>query len=407
MCWTTTTDKFAFNINFQVSQSQFTKRSTLATIARLFDPLGWLNPFVTKAKFFLNKLWDEDLTWDDPFSPKLQSEWKEIINQLQSLNKIEIPRWLNTNRSNIRNEMHIFCDSSQKAYSTAAYLRTIDNSENIHVKLLVAKSKLSPIRKPLTIPRSELCGAVLSVKLLKFLESNFRLKINQTYMWTDSSIVLSWIKGDPNRWTTFVCNRVNKILEITNIEDWSHVVSKDNPADCNSRGLTVVQLHESSLWWTGPDWLSKSHEGWPTSKFNFIEDDPSELRSKFKSINATINEPNHLDSMLNRFSNFNRIRRSIAYCFRFIQQTRDAIKLRKPRTTSLGIEISKLIEMVPPLNVIEIQQGEIALIRWVQRETFVTELESIQMNEPIQRISKLFRLNPFIDSAGTLRVNGR
>lgn len=140
--WSTTRDSFSFRVNFEISEV-FTKRSVSSTIGRLFDPLGWLNPLVTKAKMFLNQLWQLKLDWDTILSDKLQLEWKEIINQFHLINQIEIPRWIHTNSQSKCNELHVFCDSSIKAYGTAIYLRTIDSEGNIHVNLLIAKSKLS------------------------------------------------------------------------------------------------------------------------------------------------------------------------------------------------------------------------------------------------------------------------
>lgn len=172
------------------------------------------------------------------------------------------------------------------------------------MNLLIAKSKLAPTKKPLTIPRLELCGAVLAVKLLKTVSSSLRCNINKTFLWTDSSIVWSWIRGDPNRWTVFVSNRVHKILESTEIDQWNHVISQDNPADCNSRGLLVEQLSESNIWWNGPNWLSLSSDQWPKSQFNIVDDDPAELRSSFKSINVNVNEISPIDTILLRFNSF-------------------------------------------------------------------------------------------------------
>lgn len=230
LCWNTTSDEFTFSCNIDISQTTYTKRSILSVIARLYDPLGWINPFITKAKIFLSKLWHENLDWDESLSPSLLSEWTEISSQFNLTNQIKIPRWLNTSSKNILNEIHVFCDSSQHAYSCAIYLRTIDSNNSIHSNLIVAKSKLTPIRKPLTIPRSELCGAVLAVKILESVKNNLQIAINNIFLWTDSAIVLSWIRGDPNRCSVFVCNRVNKILQHTDIKQWQHVISKDNSA---------------------------------------------------------------------------------------------------------------------------------------------------------------------------------
>lgn len=403
LCWNTTNDYFTFSCNIDVSQNPFTKRSVLSIIARLYDPLRWINPFITKAKIFLSKLWQENLDWDASLSSSLSAEWAEIYGQLNQINQINIPRWLNTSLKNIRNEIHVFCDSSQHAYSVAVYLRTIDSNSIIHSNLIIAKSKLTPIRKPLTIPRSELCGAVLAVKILESAKSNLQIEINNIFMWTDSAIVLSWIRGDPNRWSIFVCNRVNKILQHTNIDQWHHVISKDNAADCNSRGLNISQLIESSLWWHGPHWLSLYQSEWPESPFNFIEDDQSELKSKFKMINLSVNETSHLNKIVNRFSNFDSLRRSIAYCFRFISCMRNSInsKYKKSSTPNTNIQL------ISPLTVSEIQHAEISLIIWLQSETFHAEIHSIRNSNPLSKNSKLLNLNPFLDAQNVLRVNGR
>ena len=45
-----------------------------------------------------------------------------------------------------------------------------------------------------------------------------------------------------------MANRVNHIQEITNVEDWSHISSKENPADLVSRGVDANVLKNLSLW---------------------------------------------------------------------------------------------------------------------------------------------------------------
>ena len=65
------------------------------------------------------------------------------------------------------------------------------------------------------------------------------MKINTSYLWTDSSIVLTWIQGPPTRWKTYVGNRVAIIQEERDSATWRHVPSQSNPADLISR---VVKL---------------------------------------------------------------------------------------------------------------------------------------------------------------------
>ena len=58
------------------------------------------------------------------------------------------------------------------------------------------------------------------------------LPLSSVYAWTDSTIVLAWIQGNPRRLKVYVGNRVAQILDLTPAASWNHVASKDNPADC-------------------------------------------------------------------------------------------------------------------------------------------------------------------------------
>ncbi|GFR14450.1 DUF1758 domain-containing protein [Trichonephila clavata] len=130
-----------------------TQKSVFSTIARIFDPLGLIGPvqYWTRAKIFLQFLWQLKLDWNDPLPSNLVSYWKSFIDALESINCLNIPRYCLQDKS-IRTELHGFCDSSEKAYGAALYLRCINSSEQISVRLLCSKSKVAPL-KSITIPR--------------------------------------------------------------------------------------------------------------------------------------------------------------------------------------------------------------------------------------------------------------
>ncbi|GFX66505.1 uncharacterized protein TNCV_1291861 [Trichonephila clavipes] len=179
--------------------------------------------------------------------------WKSFIHALESINCLDIPRYCLQDKS-IRTEFHGFSDSSEKAHGAALYLRCINTSGEISVRLLCSKSKVAPL-KSITIPRLELCGAVLLSKLLKRTLYAFKVNISQIYLWTDSSIVLAWIKKPLAQLKTIVRNRVSIIRELTESDFWKHVNSENNPADILSRGISPDKIQHCELWWFGPPFL--------------------------------------------------------------------------------------------------------------------------------------------------------
>ena len=127
MCWNTSSDSLTITglppIQLKVTM---TKRDVLSRIAAIFDPLGYLCPVIIKAKIFMQQLWEKNMSWDDPLPTSLRNEWAKIVHDLQNLSKIQIPRYVNTERDGTEEyQLICFCDASGKAFATAVYIRVI------------------------------------------------------------------------------------------------------------------------------------------------------------------------------------------------------------------------------------------------------------------------------------------
>ena len=70
---------------------------------------------------------------------------------------------------------------------------------------------------------------------------------------------LYWIRGKGKQYLPFVANRIGEIQSQSNPEQWQYVETEENPADLCSRGLSASRLKDNTLWWRGPDFLTK-HE---------------------------------------------------------------------------------------------------------------------------------------------------
>ncbi|XP_062122497.1 uncharacterized protein LOC133836179 [Drosophila sulfurigaster albostrigata] len=298
-----------------------------------------------------------------------------------ALGKIRIPRWVQL-QTRVKLQYHGFCDASERAYGAAIYVR-VETANKVSTHLLTAKTKVAPV-KSLSVPRLELCGAVLLAELSAALLLNLPAESFQTFFWTDSTIVLAWLNKPPCRWTTFVANRVTKIVQASDAKNWSHMRSEHNPADLASRGVLPQELIRNSLWWHGPEWLHLPSDQWPTSPSPI----PETLLEQRIKCNVAKLPPT--PDFLSKFSEFGRELRTSAYVLRFIDRSR---KLAVPSSTVVQAdELSRIQER---------------LIVMAQRHTFQQEYQCLQSKQQVPSSSSIRNLNPFLDGKGILRACGR
>lgn len=162
----------------------------------------------------------------------------------------------------------------------------------------------------ITIPRLELCGAMLLSQLLKQVIDALQIRYDSIYMWTDSKITLAWIRGNPKRWKTFIANKTIKINSLTSKDDWHYVTSANNPADVASRGIYPKDMKKHSLWWNGPEWLQMSSAGYPNDN-NY---DTNEEQKENKVVLTTTMKSDLLPDV----SSYIKLEKAMAWCSRFI-----------------------------------------------------------------------------------------
>uniref|UniRef100_A0A4Y0BGQ3 Integrase catalytic domain-containing protein n=1 Tax=Anopheles funestus TaxID=62324 RepID=A0A4Y0BGQ3_ANOFN len=400
--WEPKSDTLRYNIDLQLGlpNEQLTRRTLLSLIARIYDPLGLVGPVITTAKIFMQKLWTlrnvdgTAVNWDQELPADIQQLWNSFAMSLPKINELRISRCVITTNP-ISIQLHIFADASQVAYGTCAYIRSIDSHGTIKVALLASKSRVAPL-KTLSIPRLELCGAVLAAELYVKLRASIHLPM-ECYFWLDSTVALHWLKAPPQKWNVFVGNRVSKIQNATQETMWNHVAGIENPADCISRGLSATELLEYDLWWNGPAWLTSCQTDWPVSSSlsEGLNEAMAEIRSS--SDHTTIlccssKEPTFIDQLISKFSRYSRLLRVIAYCLRMNC---------KLRTTSEYKPFNTIVQSH------ELKEAEHRILRAVQQNSFAKELLQLQRDGHVSSSSRLKWFHPFISPEKLIRVGGR
>ena len=258
--WLADKDVFSFRENVPDTEMSYTKRNFLKKIATLFDPIGLLAPFTIRAKMLLQDMWTAGLEWDEEMSETLASSAREWFNQLRSLKELKTPRCLQEPGKTIESmSLHTFVDASESAYGAVVYARCVYRDGTLSTNIVASKTRVAPCVAT-SIPRLELMGAVVGIRLAKRIAAVLGLELCRTTFWSDSVNVLWWVRGRSRNFKPFVANRVGEIQDSSNPEQWRYVPTSLNPADFLSRGMSIEDLITCREWWNGPEYLLLSHE---------------------------------------------------------------------------------------------------------------------------------------------------
>ena len=385
--WNLQTDYFSFDVNIPVS-SVISRRTILSLLASIFDPLGLISPIIVEGKVIFQKTTMLKLSWDDAIPAELVQQWRSWLEKLQLLAHIRVPRCIKLlmyNDSLL--ELHSFSDASEYSYGCCIYQRCISKS-GVSSSLVYAKHRLAPV-KHTTIPRLELQAATLSARLTSTILKELDLNVTNTYFWTDSMIVLCYIKNSSRRFRPFVANRLGVIRKITAVKDWFHVDGKDNPADIVSRGTSPDRLHKS-IWLQGPPFLSQYKSEWKTNCPNVdeLDVDDRELK-KSVALVCTQGSIHPIDLLCSHFSSWYKLKKALSWILR----VRNALL---HRTSCKGL-----------ISVDELKESERIILRHVQLSCFPSEVTSLFASKSVAKSSVLHKLSPMLNEERLLVVQGR
>ncbi|XP_052783285.1 uncharacterized protein LOC128219515 [Mya arenaria] len=241
--WDLNNDTFVST--FSSEGKPFTRRGVLSMINSIFDPVGFLSPVTIQGRLIMRDLTTNAKGWDEPLPDTQLANWRSWVDTLPDLKKVHIPRtYSEEGFTHGTSSVHIFSDASEQAIAAVAYILTYE-AGLAQIGFLMGKSKVAPISGH-TIPRLELCAAVIAVKIAQTVAEHMEMLIETFTFHTDSRVVLGYINNNTRRFHTFVSNRVERIRHFTKPAQWRYICTRLNPADCATHGVTASDLTKSA-----------------------------------------------------------------------------------------------------------------------------------------------------------------
>ena len=370
-----------------------TKRGIISDTAKSFDVLGWLAPFIIKMKILFQSLWQEKIGWDDTLEDRLADQHREWREQLPLLKSVTLPRCYFSAAPTVSVQLHGFAEASTAACAAVVYLRSTYEDGSTTSRLVVAKTKVSPL-KAVSIPRLELCAAVMVAELLAITKHSLNLPEVSLWAWSDNTAAIAWLRETSIPHKTFVANRVAAAARNVSPEAWLHVPILDNPADCASRGISAQELKEHRLWWGGPPWLQQEPLAIPPQpgadefeKHRRLEAKPMTVYSVSVAVDTGWQQ---------KFKSYQKLLHVTAYVFRFYRNLRALTQGQQPDKQST-------------LSLAEVKAAEVTLFKQSQARAYSEEIKrlSAASPHPMRKDSPLRVVHPMLGDQGLLLVGGR
>lgn len=383
MHWVPSTD--TFNFQLEPFSGEITKKTCMSYMMKVYDPCGWINPYVFSMKLFMQKLWSIPCGWDDKLDDSLQNEWLQLVKDVSLLSEYDIKRCIR--HPSAEHYVCAFSDASFAGWGSCLYLVNKLPSGETSAALIMAKSKLAPLKCKWTIPKLELNGILMGAKLIHwFKTSNFPVKISRYCLFSDSTIALSWVAGGipVNKLLLFCANRVSQIHELVPYCTYHFVPTEINEADRLSRGNLIPTLISSPSWFSGPRCLYENFP--PESKFSLSQKIEELPEIKIQKCFNTV--PSSWDtSWFEKFSDWPKLVTIVASLLRFLHNIKNVS-----------------CKNVGPISAKERESAILHIVLCQQASTFSEALNCLQKNKQVPR--NLLSFTPFLLD-GIIRAGGR
>ena len=116
----------------------------------------------------------------------------------------------------------------------------------------------------MTQPRAELYTALINTHTGEVLGRAFGQHHTKAFKFTDSQIVLQWIRNEIRPLKQCVRNRIIEIQRFTSPDQWRYIHTSNMISDLETRrGTTLEDINSSCQWINWLSWINKEVEDFP------------------------------------------------------------------------------------------------------------------------------------------------
>ena len=383
--WIVTKDELRLSCN--VKNVEFTKRGILRGLGLLYDPLGIAAPVALTGRLLQRKLFQAtsggEVDWNAPLPEEYRDEWETWLTQLPEVSLLSLRRCYRPEGfgSPLYSELHVFCDASKESVGHVIYLRQFSDKLCPSVSFVCGSSRVSP-KAATSIPRLELCAALYAIQSYQHVRNEIDLIFKRVCFYSDSKVVLGYLKNQTKRFSRYVTSRVGLILAASTIDQWHYVETEKNPADIATRPQTPRSLMKTT-WFSGPDFLRDGDNPSPLTE----EEEENNLPESLKEVSVLVSKVGPINPIfqhLLKFSDWNKLLKVTKLVFKAILLFR-----------------RKLVpEELPTI-------ARTFLLRQTQTQGFPEVYAKLKKESPISGDHRLASLCPWLDQDGIMRVGGR
>jgi ribonuclease HI len=166
----------------------------------------------------MQKLLLAGLQWDEDLRTEFQANyWLRFFQEMNDLDNITFEWSLSPDIVIGAPVLCIVSDASIEAFGACAYIQWETETNTFVTRFVAAKSRVATL-KSLTTPRLELQAAVLAVRLCRSIVEESRMQFASIILFSDSHIVLSWIRNQAREFKPFVSARDPEQVKARSVE---------------------------------------------------------------------------------------------------------------------------------------------------------------------------------------------